>query len=356
MTVCITQNNGIWLGTLEGGIFVLDTIRNSFKQIYESNVTINRLYQDSSGFVWAGLGEGGLLCFDPKDNSMQQFKSDPADTSTLSGNIVWSFCEDNEKNLWIGTNNGLSRYNPESGTFTNFYKNKPVLTILKDNDKYLWISTNKNISRFSPSTGQFKNYDFFNESKIVFNFGTGCNAENGELYFGGKGGFIRFNPKNIKGNTFIPPIVITSFRKFEKPYPFSKSIELNYTENFLSFEFAALSFINPGKNQYAYKMEGVDKDWVYSGTRRFASYPNLDPGEYVFRVKGSNNDGVWNEKGTSIAIIISPPLWKTWWAYTFYGFFFVFALYGLRRYEMNRLSFKNQVKLMKLFERKRRNR
>ena len=116
-------------------------------------------------------------------------------------------------------------------------------------------------------------------------------------FYNEKQEIIRFNPDSLKDNPFMPPIVITSFKKFEKPFPFGRKIQLAYYENFLSFEFSALSYISTEKNQYAYKMEGVDKDWVYSGTRRYASYPNLDPGEYIFRVKGSNNDGVWNETG-----------------------------------------------------------
>ena len=146
-----------------------------------------------------------------------------------------------------------------------------------------------------------------------------CKTSNGEMFFSGARGFTRFHPDSIKDNPFIPPIVITSFKKFDKPASLSNEIRLPYDENFLSFEFAALSYISPERNQYAYKMEGLDKDWVYSGTRRYASYPNLDPGEYVFRVKGSNNDGVWNEAGTSISIIISPPWWKTTWAYILYS-------------------------------------
>ena len=131
--------------------------------------------------------------------------------------------------------------------------------------------------------------------------------------------FRAFIPTAYKDNPYIPPVVITSFKKFDKPYPLSGEIALPYNENFISFEFAALSYISPERNQYAYKMEGVDEVWVNAGTRRYASYPNLDPGEYVFRVKGSNNEGIWNEAGTSIAIVISPPWWKTVWAYGFYA-------------------------------------
>jgi signal transduction histidine kinase len=126
--------------------------------------------------------------------------------------------------------------------------------------------------------------------------------------------------------------VITNFLISDKSFPIKNKIELSHTENFLSFEFAALNYVSTEKNQYAYKMEGVDKDWVYSGTRRFASYPNLDPGEYIFRVKGSNNDAVWNEAGTSITIIITPPWWKTWWFMTFFWVTVAGSIGGTLRY------------------------
>jgi signal transduction histidine kinase/DNA-binding response OmpR family regulator len=174
-----------------------------------------------------------------------------------------------------------------------------------------------------------------------------CKTQNGEMYFAAPNAVVRFHPDSIKNNSFIPPIEITSVKKFEEPIPISGEIDLSYKENFLSFEFIALSYVSPERNQYAHKMEGVDKDWVYSGTRRFASYPNLEPGEYVFRVRGSNNDGVWNEAGTSIAIIILPPFWRTWWAYLTYTGIFILSLYGIRRYELNRISYKNQGKLDK---------
>ncbi|MCK7516481.1 MAG: hypothetical protein MZV64_01510 [Ignavibacteriales bacterium] len=220
-----------------------------------------------------------------------------------------------------------------------------VWSILEDNHNNIWLSTRKGISKFDPRTNKFQNYD---ESYGLPENGLsniyGCKTENGEMYFGYPGGIVRFHPDSIKVNPFIPPVVITSVKKLDKPVPIEKEIYFPYDENFLSFEFVALSYLSPERNQYAYKMEGIDKDWVYSGTRRFASYPNLEPGEYIFRVKGSNNDGVWNEEGTSVAIIISPPWWKTWWAYSSYALIFVFSLYGIRRYEMNRLRLKDQDK------------
>ena len=151
----------------------------------------------------------------------------------------------------------------------------------------------------------------------------GCfRGSDGTLYFGGNNGFNFFDPQQLKSNSQIAPVVITQFKLFDslvKGANESKEIVLNYDENYFSFEFASLSFYNPSKNKYAYQLEGVDKDWVNSGSRRYAGYTNIDPGTYTFKVKGTNNDGIWNEKGTYITIIIKPPWWRTWWAYCLYG-------------------------------------
>ena len=143
-----------------------------------------------------------------------------------------------------------------------------------------------------------------------------CKGKDGTLYFGGDNGFTAFDPRQLATNTHVPPIVITQIKLFDNlisGWSDSSTIDLAYNENFLSFEFAALNYANPSKNQYAYQLKGVDKNWVYSGSRRYVSYTDLEPGTYVFRVKGSNNDGIWNQKGTSIQVIIHPPWWKTPW-------------------------------------------
>ncbi|WP_233258620.1 SpoIIE family protein phosphatase [[Phormidium] sp. ETS-05] len=150
-------------------------------------------------------------------------------------------------------------------------------------------------------------------------------TKSGELFFGGYNGFNAFYPEQVKDNPHIPPVVLTGFRKFNEPVKLetaiseAKSLHLSYKDKVITFEFAALDYTNPSKNQYAYKLEGFDKDWIYNGTKRYATYTNLDGGTYTFHVKGSNNDGVWNETGTSIKITVTPPPWKTWWAYTLYA-------------------------------------
>jgi hypothetical protein len=226
-----------------------------------------------------------------------------------------------------------------------------ILGIVEDDNGHLWLNTSKGISKFYPEKNQFKNYDVSYGLQLPADvyYGFGCKTRNGEIYFPGVKGFTRFHPDSVKDNPFIPPVVITSFKKFDKSYPFSSEISLPYDENFLSFEFAALSYISPERNQYAYMMEGLDKDWVYSGTRRYVSYPNLDPGEYIFRVKGSNNDGVWNEAGTSIFIIISPPWWKTLWAYILYSILILSIIYFTWRMQVKRIRMGHEYEMSKFF-------
>ena len=165
-------------------------------------------------------------------------------------------------------------------------------------------------------------------------------GEDGTLYFGGNNGFNFFDPLQLKANSYIPPIVITQFKLFDslvKGANESKEIVLKHNENYFSFEFSSLSFHNPAKNQYAYQLEGVDKGWVYSGSRRYVAYTNIDPGTYVLKVKGTNNDGVWNEEGTSITIIINPPWWLTWWAYSIYGLLLIALAIIIYRYQRQRV-------------------
>ncbi|MDP2414477.1 triple tyrosine motif-containing protein, partial [Daejeonella sp.] len=189
-----------------------------------------------------------------------------------------------------------------------------------------------------PAAGSFRNFDVsdglpdnsFNHRSVY--------SRNGKLFFGSSNGFVIFYPDSLKDNTTPPPVYITGLRVLEKSRPVpGDALELPYRENYLSFDFVALNYDSPEKNQYAYMMKGLDKDWIYSNTRRYASYTNLAPGKYTFRVKASNNDGTWNEKGTSLAIIVHPPWWRTWWAYTFYVLCFLTGLFLADRYQRQRL-------------------
>jgi signal transduction histidine kinase/DNA-binding response OmpR family regulator/ligand-binding sensor domain-containing protein len=345
------SNNDFLLGTINGNLYSFSSLTKKLKLIVNVVIDIWTIYEDSQGLVWFGGNSSGLFCYDSQKNSTIEYDSVPEDSSTIIDNSFFSAYEDKKGTLWFGCGAGLVRFNRSKNNFKRFYGNNEFLTewvrqILEDDRGNLWMSTGKGITKFNPVTGKFKDYysaSYFPE--IKFNLTYPCKAENGEMYFGGENGFVRFHPDSIKDDTFIPPIVITSFRKFEKPFPFGKEIELSHSDNFLSFEFATLSYINRADNQYAYKMEGVDKDWVYCGTRRYASYPNLEPGDYVFRVKGSTSNRVWNEAGTSIKIIILPPWWKTWWAYILYSVFLISIFMLSSRIYLNRQKLKQKLVL-----------
>jgi serine phosphatase RsbU (regulator of sigma subunit) len=290
------------------------------------------IHEDGSGVFWIGTWGGGLNKFDPKEEEFIHYQNDVDDPHSLSNNSIGPIYEDRSGVLWIGTNGGgLNKFDREKETFTHYRKkdglpNDIIYGILEDNQGNLWLSTNKGLSKFNPRTQIFNNYDV--EDGLQSNEFNGMayhKNRSGEMFFGGLKGFNAFYPDSVKDNPFIPPIVITDLQIFNEPVgikddsPLRKHITeteeimLSYKDNVFSFEFAALNFTNPKKNQYKYLMEGFDEDWISSGTRRFVTYTNLDPGEYVFRVKGSNNDGLWNEEGASVKIIITPPFWETWW-------------------------------------------
>lgn len=314
-----SSDGKIWVGTESDGLFVLQNSSKILTKIKIPAKDINDIYEDNHGLLWIGARMRGLYSCDLKSDSLKSYLYDKNDPTSLSGQTVLDIQQDKNGILWIGTNFGLNKFDYSTGKFKHFTEkdglpSNAVFTILTDYQNNLWLDTRKGISKFDPKTEKFQNFDAYDGlPKEGFIDYQGVKLNNGWMYFAGNTEVIGFHPDSIKNNSFIPPVVITNFLKFDKPFPVQREVELSYKDNFLSFEFAALSFISSEKNLYAYKMEGLDKDWIYSGTRRYASYPNLDPGKYVFRVKGSNNDGVWNEQGASMIIVITPPFWETSW-------------------------------------------
>ncbi len=280
--------------------------------------------KDKNGILW--ISEQGLCRFDPSTGSSLVYRHNPNDVQSISSNKISTLCKDNANVLWIGTaGQGLNRLNEAAGTFTHFREkqglaNDYIYEIVSEEAGYLWLSTNKGISKFDPVTESFRNYDVEDGLQAnEFNRGASFRNKLGEMFFGGVNGITHFFPEEIKNNPHIPTIILTDFfvfntsRKFNTAISEIRDIVLSYNENFFALEFAALDFVNSKKNKYSYKLEGVDHEWIYSGTRRLASYTDVQPGNYVFHVKGSNNDGVWNEEGLTISITIIPPYWATWW-------------------------------------------
>jgi ligand-binding sensor domain-containing protein/two-component sensor histidine kinase len=310
-----------------------------------SNQVQSCILQDKKGNLWIGTWSGlnkltvselNSVLVDPSKVKFERYRFQAGNPNGISDERVISIYQDFEGYIWFGTyGGGLNKFSVEKDGNERFisYTTEDGLTsniiynIQGDNEGKLWLSTDNGLSMFDPAKGIFRNFDVSDGLQgNQFFWGAGFRGMNGELFFGGTNGFNLFNPKELRSNNHIPPVVITNFQIFNKPVeiniedsPLKKSItltneiELSYSQNVFSFEFAALDYTVPGKNHYAYMMEGFDGDWIFSDKRRFVTYTNLDPGEYIFRVKGSNNDGIWNEKGTAVVIKILPPLWRTWW-------------------------------------------
>ncbi|MCX6301778.1 MAG: ATP-binding protein [Bacteroidia bacterium] len=338
-----------------------------------SGRTIWNIAIDKNNTLWLGTFNVGTDLFDKNNGVIRRFRNNPDDPKTISGNIDWIFFKDSEKNVWISTTTGLNffddktnsfrKYNFQNNVVSAFYKDKDgnlwvgtstngiyfckpdgaiiytydissglpsnmIQAIIEDNGGNIWISSNGGISRFDRKTQKFRNYS--KEDGLQgnqFKQQSFLKTSKGEIYFGGYNGFNSFSPDSLKDNDFIPPVYITDFQIFNKPVIYSvpggqfqthineaKEITLNWRQSVFSFSFAAINYTFPEKNQYAYMMEGFEKEWNYTNaSRRYVTYTNLDPGEYTFKVKASNNDELWNEKGVSLRIIILPPWWNTLW-------------------------------------------
>lgn len=320
-----------WVGT-SGGLDRLDRKTgkcvhfrsNSADPVSLSSNYITALYETRAGEFWVGTAEG-LNRMDRGTGRCTRYLYDPRKPKGLNYNRIWCFHEDRAGNLWIGTwGGGLNRYDPATDSFEHFTENdglvnNTVYGILEDDTGALWMSTNRGLSRFNPKTRSFRNFTsqdgLQNEE---YNVRACFRNSRGELFFGGINGLTCFRPENITEDPYAPPLVISVFGKGRLPIqPDSASgsapvVRLKYGEAYISFEFSSLDYTAPGKNIYAHKLEGFDADWVFSGTRRYVEYTHLPPGTYVFRVRGTNGDGRWNETGASVHILVAPPFWGTW--------------------------------------------
>jgi signal transduction histidine kinase/ligand-binding sensor domain-containing protein/DNA-binding response OmpR family regulator len=336
------KDNEMWVGCFGEGLNRYDSKTNRFTRYKHrsndanslSNNNIQVLLADRKGRLWIGTNGGGLNLYDKKTNSFTRFLHD-GDKNSLSDNIINGLFEDEKGNIWIGTAGGLNRLETRTGRFTVWRSrdglpNDIVYSIEKDATGDLWLSTNKGLSRFNPETGKFKNF-FVAEGlqSNEFNGHSSLVTRNGFMYFGGVKGFNRFSPDSIKDNSFEPPMVITGFQVFNRDVPIAKDendpsplktsitetkeISLPYQNAVISFDFASLNYTNPEAKQYSYKLEGFDKNWNDIGNRHAATYTNLDPASYTFKVRARKNDGSWSSNVVSISLTIVPPFWMTWW-------------------------------------------
>jgi len=339
LSILEDQQSELWVGTLGGGLGRFDRDAEQFSYYVNdandahslSDDSVVQVYEDREGVLWIGTFNGGLDRFDRETERFAHYPHDPNDPHSLSSDTVLAVFEDREGVLWIATTGGLDRLDRAQGAFTHYREaeglpNDMAYGVLEDDQGFLWISTNGGLSRLDPQTGTFKNYDVVDGLQSnEFNMSAYHKSSSGEMFFGGVNGFNAFYPDAIKDDPHVPPVAITGFQLFNEAVPVggdsplqmpieeTEEIVLTYRECFFSFEFAALHYSSPQQNQFAYLMEGLEKDWNYVGTRRFAGYTSVPPGNYTFRVKAANSDGLWNELGTSISIEVIPPFWQTWW-------------------------------------------
>jgi signal transduction histidine kinase/ligand-binding sensor domain-containing protein/DNA-binding response OmpR family regulator len=372
---CIYESSDgtIWIGTGAGGLNKFNPSDNSFTVFNHdpeneksiSAIEVTTICEDRQGFIWAGTSIGGLNKFDRDNKEFKHFLHDVKDRKSISSNRIICLYVDKRSNLWIGTfGGGLNKWIPENESFEFFttadgLPSNVINYITEDLSGKLWISTDKGIALFDTELNKFKNYDVNDGLQgNEFIHGAGfVSKRNGNIFLGGINGLNMFNQADLKTRGKTSNIVFTDFKVFNKTIlpgeesPLKKNIfyaeevVLSHDENFFTFEFASLDFNNPYKNHYAYMMEGFNRDWIQAGSQRTATYTNLDPGEYVFHVKATNSDGIWNEKGVSIRVVLLPPWWQSWWAYILYAIFFVTILYSLRQYEMKRVKLRNELQL-----------
>lgn len=383
--ICEDVTGKLWMGT-DHGLLEFDRGKETFKpyvnepgnrESLPGNFVLDVCREKTTGLVWIGTYEGGLSCYDPGKRHFTHYRHNPRNGHSLSNNTVRCIHFSSPTVMWVGTDGGLNQFNTDTQQFIRYTEedglaNNTVYGILEDNAGNLWISTFNGLSKLNTESGDFINYDVRDGLQSnEFNHGAYFkNPADGEMFFGGSNGFNSFFPAEVTGNNHKPAVVITDFRLLNKPVPIGKKGEsplqsaitetdkiiLSYRENIFSFEFAALDFWIPQKNKYRYMMTGVDKNWNDADAdSRFVIYGNVAPGTYTFRVKASNNAGLWNEKGTSIKIIITPPFWHTWWFRFLVGFLAVMAIIGWykRRTRWMRAKLVEQERVRKILEQSR---
>jgi signal transduction histidine kinase/ligand-binding sensor domain-containing protein/DNA-binding response OmpR family regulator len=356
----VTENYLAKLIDPSGGRFV--SYRYNLRPTAEA-WTFPSLVQTGDGHLWFGSLQG-LVRFDPRTATFRHYRNDPGDPTSLGHDVVRTLLRDPlqpDRILWVGTaGGGLNRLDIGAGTFSRYttaqgLPNNVIYGILSDDAGHLWLSTNRGLARFDPRTAEVRSFDAADGLQSnEFNSGAAFRSASGELFFGGIYGFNHLWPQDVRDNPHRPEVVITGLRRLnrreavgdsgsilDRSIVETTSLLIPARDNVLIFEFAALDYSAPAKNRYAYRMVGFNDTWIDAGDTRTATYTNLPPGSYTFQVRGSNNDGVWNETGTSLELRILPPWWRTPWAYGLYLLLAGGLVLGVRRYEMNRMRLRH---------------
>ena len=374
----------IWIGTQESGLSYIAGYDKKNQPIFKNylpaygvkgalqNERVSCLLVDSKKRLWIGTYKG-LHLYQPATDQFDVFVQTDEYKNSLSNNTILCLAEDKFGNIWAGTQYGLNKISGFDGSKLNVvsYTTKEGLpsdyihAVVPDEKGNIWASTNKGIIRYNQTNNSFAVFDKRDGvQSIVFSENASCKDASGRFFFGGLEGLTYFFPDSIQINQFYPPIYFTNLTVNNTPYEFgtgtadssilrkpfyeTESITLNHKENILSIEFAALDYHAPDKNEYMYKLEGFNEEWVYAGNNRLVSFTNLKPGTYQLKVKATNSDKTWNPIAHQLTIKILPPPWKTWWAYSIYIAVFIFLLWLTRHLGLRQVALKNQLTLSKL--------
>ncbi|MBD3342359.1 MAG: hypothetical protein GF353_24880 [Candidatus Lokiarchaeota archaeon] len=345
-------NGNLWIATNGAGLVKFSINKETFKSYkfptntqyslqFDWVINIYEPRNNTENILWLGTWEDGLVKFYKKTG---KFTSYTSGSTRISSNTVFSICEDNKENLWLGLyGGGLNKFDVEKEIFISYTQedglaDNVVYAVLQDQFGFLWMSTNRGISKFDPESKRFTNYDIKDGlQSSEFNLGAFCKTTDGELLFGGINGLNRFYPQEVM-DTKPAKIILTDIKVFGKSFVPNTSVHdlnrvnLSYRDDVIEFEFAAIHYKNPHKNQHAYMLEGFDKKWNYVGAKREAIYTNIEPGEYVFRAKVANSDGFWNNDELAIQVIVSPPFWRSWWFYSISAILVLAVTMGIHRF------------------------
>lgn len=363
MALLEDRHGNIWAGTFGGGLNRLNAESQSFKRFLHepgnpmslSSSRATALVEDASGHLWVGTDGGGLNLLDPATGNFHRFRHDPQDAKGLSDDTIYSLHVDQDGTVWVGSRGGLDRvvgssFNPSTISFSNTSEsdglaNDAVYGIHSSADGHIWVSTNYGLSRINLGSGEVKNFHRSHGLQSEeFNFGAHYRSRTGELFFGGPNGFNAFYPGQLDFDSKGPEVVLTSVDMFNEPIksdvPLDRleKLELGFRDDVLGLEFAALDFVAPEANRYAYKLEGFNEEWIDLGTERRVTFTDLNDGDYVLRIKAANSEGVWNESGLALNIAVAPAPWETWWAYLLYALAATVIVVVPIKYQQRRLA------------------
>lgn len=368
-SICRTSAGEIYLGTLFG-LLRYNRTQDNFDRIPELNGKfVYDIKEDSYGNLWLATYANGAYCYDVSVRRWKNYVFDAEDEKSLPYDKVLSVFEDSYRQIWLTTQGGgFCLFHPDTETFTRYglkdgLPNDVVYQIVEDDDRFLWLTTNNGLVRFDPKTMEMKVFSTANGLPTnQFNYRSGFKDEAGNIYLGSINGFVAFDPRTFAENRQVPAVAITDFLLFNKEVPvgetdsplkssitFSDKVVLTADQNSFSFRIAALSYQAPRMNKLMYKLEGFDEGWLTIGESPLVTYSNLGYGDYVFKVKASNSDGVWNEQETSLHLSILPPFYLSGWAYCFYVLFFMGCLVCAIFY-FKRRNYRKQHRQMEMFE------